>query len=87
MTGRLAARTFIGGLFIGHGTQKLFGWFERPDREGTEPMTGKIGMHPVDRNAIAADRPGGRADACCGWPRVAPGPGAAAAGRGLTERK
>ena len=25
--GRFAARTIIGGLFIGHGTQKLFGWF------------------------------------------------------------
>ena len=25
--GRFAARTIVGGLFIGHGTQKLFGWF------------------------------------------------------------
>jgi putative oxidoreductase len=25
--GRLILRTVIGGLFIGHGTQKLFGWF------------------------------------------------------------
>ena len=28
--GRLAARTVIGTLFIGHGTQKLFGWFGGP---------------------------------------------------------
>src|SRR3954465_10316868 len=25
--GRLTARAVIGGLFVGHGTQKLFGWF------------------------------------------------------------
>ncbi len=24
---RLILRTSVGGLFIGHGTQKLFGWF------------------------------------------------------------
>ena len=29
--GRLAARIVIGGLFIGHGTQKLFGWSGVPD--------------------------------------------------------
>ncbi len=29
--GRLGARLLIGGLFIGHGTQKLFGWFGGPD--------------------------------------------------------
>jgi putative oxidoreductase len=28
--GRLAARVVIGGLFIGHGTQKLKGWFGHP---------------------------------------------------------
>ena len=28
--GRLAARIVIGGLFVGHGTQKLFGWFGGP---------------------------------------------------------
>jgi uncharacterized membrane protein YphA (DoxX/SURF4 family) len=33
--GRLFARLTIGGLFIGHGTQKLFGWFER-SQEGVE---------------------------------------------------
>ena len=28
--GRLIARVAIGGLFVGHGTQKLFGWFDGP---------------------------------------------------------
>lgn len=28
--GRLVARVTIGGLFIGHGTQTLYGWFGGP---------------------------------------------------------
>jgi len=28
--GRLAARVVIGGLFMGHGTQNLKGWFGHP---------------------------------------------------------
>ena len=54
MIGRLAARAVIGGLFIAHGTQKLFGWFDGPGPVGTEQMLGKIGMHPASRNAMAA---------------------------------
>ena len=52
--GRFAARAVIGGLFIGHGTQKLFGWFEGPGIEGTEQMMGALDMHPTRPNAIAA---------------------------------
>jgi putative oxidoreductase len=52
--GRLAARAVIGGLFIGHGTQKLFGWFGGPGLPGTEQMMGAIGMHPTRHNALAA---------------------------------
>ncbi len=52
--GRLVARTVIGGLFIGHGTQKLFGWFDGPGIEGTTPMMGSLGMHPAKHNAYAA---------------------------------
>jgi putative oxidoreductase len=33
--GRLIARVAIGGLFAGHGTQKLFGWFGGSGVEGT----------------------------------------------------
>jgi putative oxidoreductase len=52
--GRLLVRLVIGGLFIGHGTQKLFGWFGGPGPEGTSGMMDKIGMHPPRRNALAA---------------------------------
>ena len=52
--GRLAARVVIGGLFIGHGTQKLFGWFGGPGLSGTEQMMGALEMRPTRANAIAA---------------------------------
>ncbi|MEA2334469.1 MAG: putative oxidoreductase [Solirubrobacteraceae bacterium] len=52
--GRLAARTVIGGLFIGHGTQKLFGWFGGPGLDGAAAGFDAMGMRPGRRNAIAA---------------------------------
>jgi putative oxidoreductase len=52
--GRLAARAVIGGLFVGHGTQKLFGWFGGPGLEGTEQMMGALEMRPTRVNALAA---------------------------------
>ncbi len=52
--GRLAARVIIGGLFIGHGTQKLKGWFGGPGLEGTAGMMESLDMHPPRRNALAA---------------------------------
>jgi putative oxidoreductase len=52
--GRLTARLVIGGLFIGHGTQKLFGWFGGPGLEGTEQMMGALEMRPTRANALAA---------------------------------
>ncbi|MDQ2621439.1 MAG: DoxX family protein [Actinomycetota bacterium] len=52
--GRLVARTVIGGLFIGHGTQKLFGWFDGPGLEGTTGMMESLGLQPARENAIAA---------------------------------
>ena len=48
------ARTVIGGLFVGHGTQKLMGWFGGPGLEGTEGMMKALEMHPPRRNALAA---------------------------------
>jgi len=36
---RLATRLLIGGLFVGHGAQKLAGAFDGPGIEGTEKMT------------------------------------------------
>lgn len=52
--GRLAARLVIGGLFVGHGTQKLFGWFGGPGLKGTEEMMGALEMRPTRANAVAA---------------------------------
>jgi putative oxidoreductase len=52
--GRLAARVIIGGLFIGHGTQKLKGWFGGPGLDGTAGMMESLDMHPPRRNALAA---------------------------------
>jgi len=53
MIGNLAARVAIGALFVGHGTQKLFGWFDGPGFEGTQPMTKNLNLHPAKPNALA----------------------------------
>jgi putative oxidoreductase len=53
-TGRVIARAVIGGLFIGHGTQKLFGWFDGPGPEATAGMMESLGIEPARRNAQAA---------------------------------
>ena len=52
--GRLIARTVIGGLFVGHGTQKLFGWFGGPGIDGASQMMDKLELKPGRRNAMAA---------------------------------
>jgi putative oxidoreductase len=60
--GRLILRISVGGLFAGHGTQKLFGWFGGPGVEGAGQMMQKLELHPPRRNAIAA----GAAEATAG---------------------
>jgi putative oxidoreductase len=52
--GRLFLRITIGTLFIGHGTQKLFGWFGGHGLEATSQSFEQLGMRPGRRNAIAA---------------------------------
>ena len=52
--GRLLARLIIGAMFIGHGTQKWFGWFGGPGLEGTTGMMEKLGLAPARANAHAA---------------------------------
>ena len=52
--GRLLLRLTVGGLFFGHGTQKLFGWFEGHGIEPTAQMFEGLGMRPGRRNALAA---------------------------------
>jgi putative oxidoreductase len=52
--GRLLLRLTIGGFFIGHGTQKLFGWFGGHGLDATAQGFEQLGMRPGRRNAIAA---------------------------------
>jgi putative oxidoreductase len=52
--GRLLARLVIGGMFIGHGTQKWFGWFGGPGIEKTTGMMGSLGLAPARASAHAA---------------------------------
>jgi putative oxidoreductase len=52
--GRLLLRLTVGGLFFGHGTQKLYGWFGGHGLEPTSQMFESLGMRPGRRNALAA---------------------------------
>jgi putative oxidoreductase len=52
--GRLLLRLAVGGFFIGHGTQKLFGWFGGYGLEGTAQGFESLGLRPGKRHALAA---------------------------------
>jgi putative oxidoreductase len=53
--GQLALRGTIGPLFVGHGAQKLFGWFDGHGLEGTAGFfEGQLGLRPGKRHATAA---------------------------------
>jgi putative oxidoreductase len=52
--GRLILRLVVGGFFVGHGTQKLFGWFDGPGLETTAKGFEHMGMRPGKVNAVAA---------------------------------
>jgi putative oxidoreductase len=51
--GRTILRGTIGPLMIGHGTQKLFGWFGGHGLEGTGSFFEGIGLRPGRRHAAA----------------------------------
>jgi putative oxidoreductase len=51
--GTLALRGTLGPLFVGHGTQKLFGWFGGHGLEATAGGFESMGMRPGKRHAIA----------------------------------
>jgi putative oxidoreductase len=51
---RLLLRVIVGGLFVGHGTQKLFGWFGGGGIDRTGQTFESLGMRPGRRNALAA---------------------------------
>jgi putative oxidoreductase len=49
-----ALRAVTGAVFIGHGTQKLFGWFNGPGPEGVAQGFDAMGLRPGKRNAVLA---------------------------------
>jgi putative oxidoreductase len=52
--GIAALRGIVGTLFIGHGTQKLFGWFDGPGLDATAGGFEQMGLRPGRRHATAA---------------------------------
>jgi len=52
--GRLLIRGVVGPLFVGHGTQKLFGWFGGHGLDGTGGFFESLGLKPGRRHATAA---------------------------------
>jgi putative oxidoreductase len=52
--GQLAIRGVVGPLFVGHGAQKLFGWFDGHGIEGTGGFFESLGLKPGKRHATAA---------------------------------
>jgi putative oxidoreductase len=52
--GTLLLRLTVGGLFVGHGLQKLTGAFDGPGLEGATGMMASLDIHPPRQNAIAA---------------------------------
>jgi len=51
---RLLLRVIVGALFVGHGTQKLFGWFGGRGLDATAEGFEQMGIRPGKPNAIAA---------------------------------
>lgn len=51
---RLLLRLTLGGLFFGHGMQKLKGWFGGHGLDATASMFEQLGLRPGRRNAIAS---------------------------------
>ena len=52
--GRLVFRLVVGVLLVGHGTQKLFGWFGGQGPAGTAETFESVGLRPGRLNATAA---------------------------------
>ena len=52
--GRLLLRAILGGIFVGHGAQKLFGWFGGHGLEATGQGFESMGMRPGRLHATAA---------------------------------
>jgi putative oxidoreductase len=52
--GLAVLRWVVGALFFGHGTQKLFGWFDGHGPEATAQTFERMGLRPGRRHATAA---------------------------------
>ena len=52
--GRLLLRLAVGGFFVGHGTQKLFGWFGGNGLKSTGEAFEQLGLRPGKVHATAA---------------------------------
>jgi putative oxidoreductase len=52
--GRFVLRGVVGPLFVGHGTQKLFGWFGGHGLDTTGGFFENLGLRPGKRHATAA---------------------------------
>ena len=52
--GRFLLRGVVGPLFVGHGTQKLFGWFGGHGPDATGGFFESLGLRPGKRHATAA---------------------------------
>jgi putative oxidoreductase len=50
----LVTRLLLGGLFFGHGAQKLFGWFGGYGLDGTGGFFESLGLRPGRQHAMAA---------------------------------
>jgi len=52
--GKLVLRAALGGYFVGHGMQKLTGWFGGGGPEGTGQMFEQAGLRPGRESALLA---------------------------------
>lgn len=52
--GLAALRTIVGALFVGHGLQKLKGWFKGAGLQATGESFEDLGLHPGRAHATAA---------------------------------
>ena len=52
--GLFVLRVLVGALFVGHGTQKLFGWFGGGGPDGSGGFFAKIGYKPGKQMAVLA---------------------------------